>query len=223
MRIIHELHDPPAVAATRVLLLPGAYNQPQDFVQAGFVGAVRERNLPLDLVLVDVTLPHLTDRTLLARLHHEVVLPARAGGCQTIWIAGISLGGYIALIYADQYPGDVDGLCLLAPYLGNRIVTGEIERACGVAAWNPGEIAPDDEERRLWRFIKDHRDHPVTLHLGFGSEDRFAPAQRLMALALSSQAVDSVPGGHDWPVWRELWDRFLDGHFAHLSAPGGRA
>jgi pimeloyl-ACP methyl ester carboxylesterase len=222
MRSLFEPLDPSTPAATRMLLLPGAYNEPENFLQAGFVSAVRARHLPLDLVLVDITLPQLTDRTLLRQLHDELVQPARASGARSVWIAGVSLGGYMALLYADRYPGDVDGLCLLAPYLGNRIVTGEIERARGLAGWSAGEIAADDEERRLWKFIQGPRDDRLALHLGFGSEDRFAPAQRLMAQALPRDAVDVVPGGHDWPVWRALWERFLDQHWAH-AAPGGEA
>jgi hypothetical protein len=36
-------------APTRVLMLPPAYSGPEDFVRAGFVGAVRQRHLEVDL------------------------------------------------------------------------------------------------------------------------------------------------------------------------------
>jgi pimeloyl-ACP methyl ester carboxylesterase len=151
----------------------------------------------------------------LRRLRHEVVLPARALGCRSIWLGGISLGGFVALAYAERYPGEIDGLCLLAPYLGNHIVTSEIERANGIHEWTPGELADDDDERRIWRFIKEHRARPSPLHLGFGRDDRFATSHRMMASALAPESVDVVPGGHEWPVWRQLWGNFLD---ARLSA-----
>ena len=118
--------------------------------------AARERLLPLDLVFIELKLQHLTDRTVLRRLRHELVLPARALGCRSIWLGGISLGGYLAIAYAERYPQEIDGLCLFAPYLGNHIVTGEIERANGVRGWDPGKVADDDDERRIWRFIKEH-------------------------------------------------------------------
>ena len=123
-----------SVAPTRVLLLPAAYTVLEDFQKEGFVKAVRDRGLELDLVLVELKLQHLTDRSILRRLRHEVVLPARASGC-TVWLGGISLGGFVALAYAERYPQEIDGLCALAPYLGNHIVTGEIQRANGVAGW----------------------------------------------------------------------------------------
>jgi pimeloyl-ACP methyl ester carboxylesterase len=213
MRTVVDSAQPGVVAHTRVLFLPAAYSGPEDFVQAGFVRAVRERELPLDLEFADVNLQHLTDRTILRRLRHELVLPARALGCQSIWICGISLGGFIGLAFAERYPSEIDGLCLLAPYLGNHMITGEIERAAGVAGWQPGELAPDDDERRVWRFIKTHASHPVEVHLGYGRDDRFANSHQMMAAALDPQTVQVIAGGHEWPAWSQLWTGFLDRQF----------
>jgi pimeloyl-ACP methyl ester carboxylesterase len=213
MRTLCEPAQAGVTASTRVLFLPAAYTSPKDFVQAGFVAAVRERSLPLDLVFADVNLQHLTDRTILRRVRHELVLPARALGCRSIWICGISLGGFISLSFAERYTSEIDGLCLLAPYLGNHMITGEIERAKGVAAWQPGELAPDDDERRVWRYIKSRATQPMVIRLGYGREDRFANSHRMMAAVLDPQAVHVVPGGHEWPVWARLWADFLDSQF----------
>lgn len=217
MHTLFESAQPGVTARTRILFLPAAYTGPADFVRAGFVSAVRERELPIDLEFAEVNLQHLTDRTILRRLRHELVLPARALGCETIWICGISLGGFIGLAYAERYRTEIDGLCLLAPYLGNHIITGEIERAQGVASWEPGELAADDDERRIWRFIKTQSNGPVALRLGYGSEDRFANGHRMMAAALHSKQVRVVSGGHEWPVWTRLWCDFLDHQFIHSN------
>jgi len=218
VRVILEAADEGEVAPTRVLLLPGAYSTPEDFLREGFASAVRERRLPVDLVFVELELQHLTDRTLLRRLQQEIILPARASGCRSIWLGGISLGGFIALAYAARFAQEIDGVCLLAPYLGNHIVIGEIERADGLDGWTPGDLAEDDDERRIWQFIKEQRNRTSPrpaprLHLGFGSEDRFADSHRLMAAALGSGSVDVVSGGHEWPAWRWLWENFLDTRF----------
>jgi pimeloyl-ACP methyl ester carboxylesterase len=217
MRTLCEPAQAGVTASTRVLFLPAAYTGPEDFVQAGFVAAVRERELPLDLVFADINLQHLTDRTILRRVRHELVLPARAMGCRSIWICGISLGGFIGLAFAERYTSEIDGLCLLAPYLGNHMITGEIQRASGLAAWQPGELAPDDDERRVWRFIQSARRQPVTVHLGYGREDRFANSHRMMATALDPQHVQVVAGGHAWPAWAQLWTGFLDSQFVQGS------
>jgi pimeloyl-ACP methyl ester carboxylesterase len=216
VRAILEAAEEGTVAPTRVLLLPAAYSAPEDFLREGFVRAARERRLPVDFVFVELKLEHLTDRTILRRLRDEIVLPAKALRCHSIWLGGISMGGFIALAYAARFTQEIDGLCLLAPYLGNHIVIGEIERANGLDRWNPGDLAEDDDERRIWQFIKEQRNGtaPLPLHLGFGSDDRFAESHRLMAAALPSDSVDVVPGAHEWPAWRQLWENFLDTRFA---------
>jgi pimeloyl-ACP methyl ester carboxylesterase len=192
--------------------LPGAYHVAQDFVAAGFPQAVSTRRLALDLIFVDLELEHVGDRSALKRLRSDLVLPARAAGV-SIWLGGISLGGLFALGYAADFPDEVDGLCLLAPYLGNRILTAEIAQAASLAAWQPGELAETDEERRIWRYLKTRRADSTSLYLGFGQGDRFSAAHELLAAALPADSVDVIDGGHEWSTWVRLWENFLDSRF----------
>ena len=199
-----------AIAPQRVLLLPPAYSGPEDFLREGFAAAVRARSLDLDLVLIEPGFQTVTDRSMLAEVA-QLLVAARAAGCATLWLGGISLGAYIALACAERSARELDGLCLFAPYLGSHIVTSEIERAGGVGGWEPGELTEDDEERRIWRFIKEQARGALPIHLGLGRDDRFGERHRTLAAALEPGNVDVVPGGHEWPVWRTLWERFLDG------------
>ena len=201
-----------ATASSCMVWLPGAYHAAQDFVNAGFARAVRARQLSLDLVFMDMELEHVGDRSALRKLRSDIVSPARAAGI-SIWLGGISLGGMFALNYAASHPDELDGLCLLAPYLGNRIVTNEIARAPGLAAWQPGELAEADEERRLWRYVKNRHAGSPPLYLGFGREDRFSAAHELLAATLPPDSVNVIPGGHEWPIWSSLWENFLDSRF----------
>jgi pimeloyl-ACP methyl ester carboxylesterase len=201
-----------ATASACMVWLPGAYHGAQDFVTAGFAQAVHARQLSLDLVFIDMELEHVGDRSTLQKLHSDIVSPARAAGI-SIWLGGISLGGMFALNYAASHPDEVDGLCLLAPYLGSRIVINEIAGAPGLAAWQPGKLAEADEERRLWNYVKNRHAGSPPLYLGFGREDRFSAAHELLAATLPADSVDVIPGGHEWPVWSSLWENFLDSRF----------
>ena len=212
--IVFEAARPGHNAPLRLVLLPPAYSSPEDFIAHGFASAVRERRLDVDLVFAGFELQHVSDRSVLAHVRQELVLPARSLGAR-VWLGGISLGGYLALCCAERHPRELAGLCLFAPYLGSHIVTGEIARARGVAGWSAGELADDDDERRVWRFIQSLDSSSLAVHLGLGREDRFGSRHRLMAAALSSGSVDVVPGGHDWPTWLRLWERFLDARLAH--------
>lgn len=210
MRKVVVQATPGVVAPMRIALLPGAYQEPEDFKRAGFADAVRARGLALDLEFIAPGLTHLLDRGVLDALHRDFVVPARGAGCRSVWLGGVSLGGFIALAYAESRPQMLDGLCLLAPYLGNRMVTGEVAQAGGVRNWRPGALGPDDEERRIWALIQRLPQQRLAVHLGLARQDRFGHGHALFADALPAAAVDRIEGGHDWSAWRQLWDRFLD-------------
>jgi pimeloyl-ACP methyl ester carboxylesterase len=205
-----------ATAGTRapmqMIWLPGAYHSAQDFLDEGFVRAAAQRRVPLDLLFVDLEMRHLDDRDVFRRLRSEIVLRARDSGA-AVWLAGISLGGLVALDYARSHSGELDGLCLLAPYLGNRMLINEIAAKSGLAGWEPGELAESDAERRIWRYIKTRGDL-AKLFLGYGRDDRFAPAHDMLAAALPADWVEVVDGAHNWSTWLNLWEKFLDSHFA---------
>ena len=208
------------LAPKRIVCLPGAYHGARDFLDAGFEKAVRARQLRLDLTFVDLELQHLADRSVLEKLRSEAILPPRGLGVQ-VWLAGISLGGLLALHYAAAYPQELAGLCLLAPYLGNRMLTAEIA-ASGLAAWDcgelaegevgQGELAQGDEERGIWRYLRTRPNSP--LYLGYGRKDRFAAAHELLAQVVPADSVHVIDGAHDWPTWTRLWENFLDSRFA---------
>jgi pimeloyl-ACP methyl ester carboxylesterase len=199
-------------APIEVVLLPAAYSGPEDFLAAGFAEAVRARRLNVDVTFAALEFGHVTDRSVARRVHDELIAPARARG-SAVWLGGISLGGYVALCCAEREPQALAGLCLIAPYLGSHIVTSEIART-GLDAWPSAQLAEDDDERRLWRFIKTRDAQALPIHLGLGREDRFGERHRLLAAVLGAHEVDTVPGAHDWPTWRQLWDNFLDARIA---------
>jgi pimeloyl-ACP methyl ester carboxylesterase len=194
-------------ASTMVILLPGATYLPEDFITQGFIQAVRERDLDIDLILPELQFEQIADQSALRALNREVVAPAFSQ-YETIWLAGISIGGYIAMAHAHYYPGQIHGLFLMAPYPGNRMTTGEIANAGGLHAWQPGVIADDDIERGNWAWLQ--HTQAVKIYLGYGTEDRFADGIALMEQAIPATQVDKIPGDHTWPVWQQLWLNFLD-------------
>ena len=187
--------------------LPGAYHGAANFIDAGFTRAVADRRLAIDLEFVDLEMQHLQDRAALRRLRDEILLPARRTG--QVWLCGISLGGLLALSHARQFGPEIDGVLLLAPYMGNRITLAEIERA-GPQHWRPGVLGAEDEERLAWRYVQTRGPHEPPIHLGYGAQDRFVGAHRLLAEILPSSSVDTIAGGHDWPTWETLWQNFLN-------------
>ncbi|HEV7856414.1 MAG TPA: alpha/beta hydrolase [Herminiimonas sp.] len=200
-------------SAVLIVFLPGAYDKPQDFVDHGFVRALRDRHVAADVVMVDMHVGYYTADQAVERLREDIVLPAQQKGYAHIWLVGISLGGYGALLYSRLYANDIAGLFLMAPFMGNRTLLSEIAKA-GLAEWSAGEIGPEDCDRVLWSWLQGYSrenqsGHPP-LYIGYGTEDRFARSNRTLAEVLPATHVITTHGGHEWAPWFRLWTAFLD-------------
>ncbi|HUY83451.1 MAG TPA: alpha/beta hydrolase-fold protein [Steroidobacteraceae bacterium] len=193
----------------RVVLLPGINESPNRVRDAGFADAVRERDACVELQFAAYEFEELADRAVATRLAERILTPDPTPAAARPWLAGISLGGYVALQCARLHPSAVAGVCLIAPYLGGRALLAEIARARGVASWCPGAPAPDDDDRALWLYLKEGAGG-VPLYLGGGTGDRFAQGHALLAPLLPRSRLHFVDGGHDWPTWRRIWDAFLE-------------
>ena len=203
-----------------LVMLPGAWSRPPEFIDEGFVAAVRSRGIAADIAIADAHPGYFNERSVLTRLREDVVLPARAMGYAQIWLVGISLGGFAALGYAARYADEVDGLVVLAPYLGRRQLLDEIDAAGGPMAWRSSAHAPptdDEPERLVWEWLTARAAAPTApattrlpIFLGHGDTDRFVAAHRLRAGVLPAGRSVAVPGGHDWAPWRALWAQWLD-------------
>ncbi len=205
----------PARAGDRCLIvfLPGRYDSPETFGREGFPDLVRGRLGDVALVAADAHIGYYARKTVLERLHDDVIEPARRRGVRHVWIVGVSMGGLGALGYASRYPGAVDGIVLLSPYLGERPVIDEILAAGGPASWQPpADVEPDDYSRALWRWLRRYAGDgaPSTrLFLGYGRDDRMALADGMLAGLLPPDRVVVVAGGHDWATWRTVFRRFV--------------
>jgi pimeloyl-ACP methyl ester carboxylesterase len=213
MDAVHDLAPQQGAGRLMLVMLPGVKDRAQDFVQHGFIQAIRERGWPVDVAAADAHMGYYLGHNVVERLEEDVIAPARAANHRRIWLMGISLGGLGALSYARAHAGAIEGVILLAPYLGARGTIAGIVRAGGLARWQPGEIAPDDEESLLLDWIKSYRPGDPALpavFLGYGREDRFAAASTLLAELLPASHVVSIEGAHDWAAWVRLWDLLLD-------------
>jgi pimeloyl-ACP methyl ester carboxylesterase len=191
--------------------MPGAGNRHTSFEENGFIQDAINAGLNADILAVDTSYEQFSDLSIEKRLHEEVVLPARALGYENIWMGGISLGGFGTMVYARKNAHMLAGLVLIAPYLGNKGTLAEIRAAGGLDFWNP-DILDDYDERHIWQVIKNYStdfSSNLPLFLLYGSEDRFVEFHQLLATHLQPEAITTVSGGHDWPVWQALWQHFI--------------
>jgi hypothetical protein len=210
-------------ASVLLVMLPGAYDAPKDFIEQGFVKALVDQALDVDLTLLDAHIAYYTSQQIVERLHKEVIGPAKAKGYAQIWLVGISLGGYGSLLYSMRGAHDIDGIFIMAPFMGSRHLPAEVAKAGGLLTWTPvatevlanaqtpAKLDIDDE---LWSWLKLYVSTPPLkrkpkIYLGYGLEDRFAGSNRLLAVHLPAEQRLTVPGGHTWAPWLALWNAFL--------------
>ena len=204
-------------ADTLIVMLPGVYSYPEEFVREGFVKAVHDSRLAADVVRVDAHLGYYEKNAFVERLRQDVIAPAKARGYRAIWIFGISLGGFGGLIYAQEHPEDIAGVIALAPYLGAPAISDEVAEAGGLMRWsasaNPAADQRSQRETALWTSLQRHGSPSATglpqLWLGYGSADRFAPSNGLLGAVLPRDRVFTTEGGHDWAPWLRLWKSAL--------------
>jgi pimeloyl-ACP methyl ester carboxylesterase len=188
---------------TLIVLLPGIDDQPETFREKGFISAVRERNINADLVAVRAHFGYYQERKIVPRLNQDVILPAQAMGYRSIWLVGISLGGWGSVLFAQQHQQAISGMLLLAPFLGERNVFAEIQTAGGLDAWRPATVHPEDDQRLGLAWLADFKQAQAPLK-------RFAKPNSLIAARLPADQVQVIAGGHDWRTWLKLWQAFLD-------------
>jgi hypothetical protein len=207
-----------APARTLIVFLPGAMEVPQDLVTQGFIAQVHARGIDADVQVIDAHIGYFTGRSFDKRIREDIFLPARARGYTHIWFAGISLGGFGSLMYAYLFPGEVDGIIAIAPYIASRSTWREVLDAGGLAQWQPPQPLKDsDYERGLMAWLKAYgapgvvatKQRPPLL-IGFGDADGMPQFDQLIKGTLTEAQLLRAPGGHDWPPWKIMWADALE-------------
>ncbi|MDN0074386.1 hypothetical protein QU481_05695 [Crenobacter sp. SG2303] len=194
-----------------VVLLPGAYCRPQDFVERGFVAELGERHPHAALLLLPIDPLAVTQGVALSRLA-DALAPWR-DHYERIWLAGISLGALLTLAHLAESAEGVEGALAIAPYLGTRALEQAIRGSGSPATWAATQTPDWDArelEARVWYWLANGGAHQLPVSLGLAHDDRFRSSQNLAGDCWPAEHRFGVPGGHDWSAWRALWTLWLD-------------
>jgi pimeloyl-ACP methyl ester carboxylesterase len=226
MDVLYYTKTEPPRNPNLIIFMRGMGGSYRSFASEGLVDDVRRRGLPFDMVAPDAHFGYYSSRTLIVRLREDVILPARAQGYQNIWLVGFSMGGLGSLLYIREHPEDIQGVCLISPFLGYEHTIDVIAKAGGVTAWQPDPYDPvDDWEPMLWDWIRTQTlaggIHPP-VYLGYGLEDDYVKAQNLLAEVLPPSRVFTVEGSHNYDTFKRLWREFLARRpWEDAGIPGG--
>lgn len=196
--------------STLVVYLPGRWDRIGDFERRGMREEMTRAGVRADWIAVDAHMGYYLDRSVVDAVRDEVLKPARARGYRRIVVVGVSLGGLGALLCEREQAGLMDGLVLIAPYLGNSgEMFADIAREGGPAAWAASASSQDrsrsDVAGDVWSFIGTRQKTLPPIWLVWGEEDPLAIGHRLLAPLLLPSRVSRIEGGHNWTTWQVLW------------------
>lgn len=191
-------------AADLLVLLPGIAGTPEEFASKGLIEQVAAADMPVDVLVANAHFGYYRERSLLHRLQEDVLAPARAAGYQRIYVAGISLGGFGALLHWRDTGGEtVDAILLLTPFLGEpEYYAHKLD--------DNRQAQALDEDKNIWPWLETTSE-AMRRHwyLARAESDRFMVPNGLLAEMLPEDNHVTLPGDHNWPTWRRLWPELL--------------
>jgi pimeloyl-ACP methyl ester carboxylesterase len=204
--------DPAKQQRNLLVLLRGIGADHRVFEKEGLIDEIKRRGLPFDVIAPDLHEGYYEPGFFETRLKEDIIDPARRQGYQKIWLAGFSMGGLGSLIYLRSHPQDVDGVLLVSPFLGWPGIHREIRRAGGIDRWTKTADDPDDWERMIWSWIKQHdfsADPPIWL--GYGNGDMITAAgPAMLASRLAPDRAFSTTGNHNIATMKAVFLHQLD-------------
>ncbi|MBN2514861.1 MAG: alpha/beta hydrolase [Deltaproteobacteria bacterium] len=197
---------------TLVVLLPTVAGQGKLYEQQGLIDICRKHGAIVDIMAIDVQPTLYLKKRIVKKMKSRVIDPAKARGYKHIYLLGTSLGGHAALLYTMEYPHDIEGLFLFAPFISDPFVTNIISEAGGLQTWDVCPQYAWEYSCKLWKSIRSYVSDPErrsSVFLGYGTEDRFVESCQVLAEVLPPENVFTAPGGHSWKTWQKLWEKML--------------
>ncbi len=212
----------PLVAGTQqqslFIFLPGLGDQPQDFIDQGFVELVQQKNA-VDVWIADAHFAYYANGSILERLGDDVYSSSQIGAYKNVYLLGVSMGGAGSLLSVRDYGQRFKKVIVIAPFLGDGDLIAELSQT-GAKAWryrpDANRGVRDEQFRLLWKFLqKDQVDRAEnatgpTLYLAYGLQDRGSTAHKLLADILPTKHVFTMPGTHNWKTWLSLFEVILE-------------
>jgi pimeloyl-ACP methyl ester carboxylesterase len=191
-----------------VVVLPGRGDDLTGLQHAGIAQAIQSQWPDADVMLSGLAMGYYLQGGAITRLHNEIIAPARSRGYREVWLLGASLGGLGALMYDNQWPGTIDGMVLMAPYLGEKPLLQQIAHEGGISRWDPGPVPAQVDGRNfqheLWRGLKTWSGDPSrsrNVWLAYGDQDYLRDTMPSLTPLLPPSQVLVRPGRHSWTVW----------------------
>ena len=193
-----------AANTTLVVLLHGLGGGAANFQTYGTVEQIRSCRPAANIFAANSHFGYYREFNLSERLYVDIIQPARSAGINQIWFLGVSLGGMGTLGYHSEHPEDIEGIILMAPYLGEW---DELEAYIENPLNNDASSEPSMV--KVWRNLDSSKSLQAMLTVAYGEDDSMNRQHRWLTSLLAEDRVITTPGGHRWTAWKKLWPKAL--------------
>ena len=188
-----------------IILLHGLGGSAGNFQKYGVVTQLRDCAPDANILGANSHFGYYRERVIIERLRQDLIEPAFAEGVTEVWFLGVSMGGIGALVYREAYPQEVGGAILMAPYIGEK----DKLMAYAEDPQNFRETSSSDL-LFLWDSLTASNPPNESITLAFGEQDGSNWQHNWLAQMLPKSQVISMPGGHKWKIWKDLWPQAIE-------------
>jgi len=120
--------------------------------------------------------------------------------CETMYLAGLSMGGYGALRLGAKFAGRVAGISAHSAVTNLRDLSLHVREPLG------DYLAAGKRDTDVLRWMRCNRGHLPPIRFDCGTEDSLLVSNRALHEALLQSKIpheyEEHPGGHDWAYWK---------------------
>ena len=197
-----------------IIFLPGLLDSASTFEEKEFFSLARKAGIKADMVAMGIHFGHLMENKMVERIELDVYLDAIKKGYKNIWLVGVSIGGLNSLLFYRKHAKGLCGVVALAPYVAGGVLFEELQKD-GVDNWEPKEVYDmmlfEKKLQFLWAWLQQQKsdNNLKSVYLGYGKQDRFIEAIKLLESILDKNNIIAIEGKHDWVTGKKVWQQQL--------------
>lgn len=197
-----------------IIFLPGLLDSASTFEEKEFFSHARKAGVKADMVAMSIHIRHLMENKMIERIEFDVYLDAIKNGYKNIWLVGVSIGGLNSLLFYRKHMKGLCGVVALAPYVAGGVLLEELQKD-GIENWEPKEVYEmmlfEKKLQFLWAWLQQQQsdNNLKSLYLGYGKQDRFIEAIKLLESILDKKNIIAIDGEHDWETGQKVWQQQL--------------
>lgn len=186
-----------------IIILPGITDSLDTLRNNKLLKKIYICNPDVNIIYVNAHFGFYRTKTIVERLHKDIILPAHNKGISDIWLFGISLGGLGSLTYHNKHPDMISGVITLAPFLG-------LTRDFNLYQLEKNNKIYLKDFINFWQKTEKTLSLQKKVYLGFTKGDNYFKQQQWLADFLPEEHVTKGSGAHDWSSWKKIINKLLD-------------